>query len=211
MMEQCKENETMRNYKITVAGTGYVGLSIATLLSQHHQVTAVDIVPEKVELINNRKSPIQDDYIEEYLAQKELNLTATLDAKTAYTDADFVVIAAPTNYDRASDITLSDCWGYANIAPEMTDNNGLSCIVCHSPKGKNLYNEIIKDVNWKKMSFDDLIKYNSNYNKSAPMGERRESFWDEYNVLDKKELFIKIFNLRHMEFPKAEYLLIQKY
>ena len=73
----------------------------------------------------------------------------------------------------------------------MTDNNGLSCIVCHSPKGKNLYNEIIKDVNWKKMSFDDLIKYNSNYNKSAPMGERRESFWDEYNVLDKKELFAK--------------------
>ena len=89
----------MKNYKIAVAGTGYVGLSIATLLSQHHQVTAVDIVPEKVELINNRKSPIQDDYIEKYLAEKELNLTATLDAKTAYTDADFVVIAAPTNYD----------------------------------------------------------------------------------------------------------------
>ena len=74
-----------------------VGLSIATLLSQHHQVTAVDIVPEKVELINNRKSPIRDDYIEKYLAEKELNLTTTLDAKTAYTDADFVVIAAPTN------------------------------------------------------------------------------------------------------------------
>ena len=74
----------MKNYKIAVAGTGYVGLSIATLLSQHHQVTAVDIVPEKVELINNRKSPIQDDYIEKYLAEKELNLTATLDAKTAY-------------------------------------------------------------------------------------------------------------------------------
>ncbi len=87
----------MRNYKIAVAGTGYVGLSIATLLSQHHQVTAVDIVPEKVELINNRKSPIQDDYIEKYLAEKELNLTATLDAKVAYSDADFVVIAAPTN------------------------------------------------------------------------------------------------------------------
>lgn len=87
----------MKNYKIAVAGTGYVGLSIATLLSQHHQVTAVDIVPEKVELINNRKSPIQDDYIEEYLAEKELNLTATLDAKAAYSDADFVVIAAPTN------------------------------------------------------------------------------------------------------------------
>ena len=87
----------MKNYKIAVAGTGYVGLSIATLLSQHHQVTAVDIIPEKVDLINNRKSPIQDDYIEKYLAEKDLNLTATLDAKAAYSDADFVVIAAPTN------------------------------------------------------------------------------------------------------------------
>ena len=85
--------------KIAVAGTGYVGLSIATLLSQHHQVTAVDIIPEKVELINNKKSPIQDDYIEKYLAEKDLNLTATLDAKEAYSDADFVVIAAQTNYD----------------------------------------------------------------------------------------------------------------
>ena len=89
----------MEKRKIAVAGTGYVGLSIATLLSQHHQVTAVDIVPEKVELINNRKSPIQDDYIEKYFAEKELNLTATLDAKAAYSDADFVVIAVPTNYD----------------------------------------------------------------------------------------------------------------
>ena len=86
-----------KDYKIAVAGTGYVSLSIAALLSQHHQVTAVDIVPEKVDLINNRKSPIQDDYIEKYLAEKELNLTATLDAKAAYSDADFVVIAAPTN------------------------------------------------------------------------------------------------------------------
>ena len=88
-----------KDYKIAVAGTGYVGLSIATLLSQHHQVTAVDIIPEKVDMINNRRSPIQDDYIEKYLAEKELNLTATLDAKAAYSDADFVVIAAPTNYD----------------------------------------------------------------------------------------------------------------
>lgn len=88
-----------KDLKIAVAGTGYVGLSIATLLSQHHHVTAVDIVPEKVELINNKKSPIQDEYIEKYLAEKELDLTATLDAKEAYTDADFVVIAAPTNYD----------------------------------------------------------------------------------------------------------------
>ena len=85
--------------KIAVAGTGYVGLSIATLLSQHHEVTAVDIIPEKVELINQRKSPIQDEYIEKYLAEKPLHLTATLDAEAAYKDADFVIIAAPTNYD----------------------------------------------------------------------------------------------------------------
>lgn len=89
----------MKNYTIAVAGTGYVGLSIATLLSQNHKVYAVDIVPEKVELINNRKSPIQDEYIEKYLAEKDLDLTATLDAKSAYKKADFVVIAAPTNYD----------------------------------------------------------------------------------------------------------------
>ena len=88
-----------KDLKIAVAGTGYVGLSIATLLAQHHKVTAVDIVPEKVEMINNKKSPIQDEYIEKYLAEKKLDLTATLDAKEAYTDADFVVIAAPTNYD----------------------------------------------------------------------------------------------------------------
>ena len=84
---------------IAVAGTGYVGLSIATLLSQHHHVSAVDVIPEKVEKLNNRISPIQDDYIEKYLAEKELNLIATLDGKAAYKDADFVVIAAPTNYD----------------------------------------------------------------------------------------------------------------
>ena len=89
----------MKQYKIAVAGTGYVGLSIATLLSQHHQVTAVDVIPEKVEKINNRISPIQDEYIEKYFAEKDLNLTATLDGATAYKDADFVVIAAPTNYD----------------------------------------------------------------------------------------------------------------
>lgn len=88
-----------KNLKIAVAGTGYVGLSIATLLAQHHKVMAVDIIPEKVEQINNKKSPIQDEYIEKYLAEKELNLTATLDVKQAYSDADFVVIAAPTNYD----------------------------------------------------------------------------------------------------------------
>ena len=88
-----------KDIKVAVAGTGYVGLSIATLLSQHHQVTAVDVIPEKVEKLNNRISPIQDEYIEKYLAEKKLNLTATLDGRAAYADADFVVIAAPTNYD----------------------------------------------------------------------------------------------------------------
>lgn len=87
------------NRKIAVAGTGYVGLSLAVLLAQHNHVTAVDIIPEKVELINNKKSPIQDDYIEKYLAEKELDLAATLDGETAYKDAEFVIIAAPTNYD----------------------------------------------------------------------------------------------------------------
>lgn len=91
----------MKNYKIAVAGTGYVGLSIATLLSRHHHVTAVDIIPEKVEMINNRKSPIQDDCIEKYLAEKDLNLTATLDAKVAYSDADF------------------DCWMIGSVSPAM--------------------------------------------------------------------------------------------
>ena len=92
----------MRNFedlKIAVAGTGYVGLSIATLLSQHHRVTAVDVIPEKVEKINRRESPLQDRYIEEFFAEKELNLVATLDGAAAYSDADIVIIAAPTNYD----------------------------------------------------------------------------------------------------------------
>lgn len=88
----------MRDYRIAVAGTGYVGLSIATLLSQHHHVTAVDVIPEKVEMLSRRKSPIQDEYIEKYLAEKPLDLTSTLDGRRAYADADFVVIAAPTNY-----------------------------------------------------------------------------------------------------------------
>ena len=96
--EGCKVRD-FKDLKIAVAGTGYVGLSIATLLSQHHAVTAVDIIEEKVNLINNKKSPIQDEYIEKYLDEKDLDLTATLDAEAAYKDADFVVIAAPTNYD----------------------------------------------------------------------------------------------------------------
>ena len=99
MGKQEKEKIKIMDKKIAVAGTGYVGLSIATLLSQHHHVTAVDVIPEKVDLINRRKSPIQDEYIEKYLSEKELDLTAMLDGASAYRDADFVVIAAPTNYD----------------------------------------------------------------------------------------------------------------
>lgn len=99
----------MRQYNIAVAGTGYVGLSIATLLAQHNHVTAVDVIPEKVEKINNRISPIQDDYIEKYLSEKDLNLTATLDGATAYRDADFVVIAAPTNYDPVKNFFDTHC------------------------------------------------------------------------------------------------------
>lgn len=97
--ENHKDMVLDKKYRIAVAGTGYVGLSIATLLAQHNHVTAVDIIPEKVELINNKKSPIQDEYIEKYLAEKELDLTATLDGEAAYKDADFIIIAAPTNYD----------------------------------------------------------------------------------------------------------------
>ena len=95
---------------IAVAGTGYVGLSIATLLSQHHRVLAVDVIPEKVEKINNRISPIQDDYIEKYLAEKELELTATLDGAAAYREADFVVVAAPTNYDSVRNFLTHPMW-----------------------------------------------------------------------------------------------------
>ena len=100
----------MKTYKIAVAGTGYVGMSIATLLAQHHQVIAVDVIPEKVEKINHRVSPIQDEYIEKYLAEKPLNLTATLDGATAYRDADFVVIAAPTNYDPVKNYSIPHMW-----------------------------------------------------------------------------------------------------
>ncbi len=96
--------KSTKELTIAVAGTGYVGLSIATLLAQHHKVYAVDIIPEKVELINRKKSPIQDDYIEKYLMEKELDLTATTDGEDAYKRADFVVIAAPTNYDSSTHI-----------------------------------------------------------------------------------------------------------
>ena len=116
--------------KIAVAGTGYVGLSIATLLSQYHDVTAVDIIPEKVEMINHRKSPIQDDYIEKYLAEKDLHLTATLDAASAYKDAEFVVIAAPTNYD--SKKNFFDTSAVENVIRLVIENNPDAIMVIKS-------------------------------------------------------------------------------
>lgn len=124
-------NSTINHkYNIAVAGTGYVGLSIATLLSQHNHVTAVDIIPEKVELINNRKSPIQDEYIEKYLAEKDLDLTATLDGESAYKDADFVVIAAPTNYD--SKKNFFDCSAVEAVIELVLEVNPTATMVIKS-------------------------------------------------------------------------------
>ena len=125
-----KKNIIDKKYKIAVAGTGYVGMSIATLLSQHNHVTAVDIVPEKVDLINQKLSPIQDDYIEKYLAEKDLDLTATLDAKSAYKDADFVVIAAPTNYD--SKKNFFDCSAVEDVIETVLDVNPDATMVIKS-------------------------------------------------------------------------------
>ncbi len=119
-----------RKYKIAVAGTGYVGLSIAVLLSQNNAVKAVDIIPEKVELINNKKSPIQDDYIEKYLAEKELDLTATLDTESAYKDADFVVIAAPTNYDSRKN--FFDTSAVENVVETVMEVNPKAIMVIKS-------------------------------------------------------------------------------
>ena len=118
------------NMKIAVAGTGYVGLSMATLLSQHNKVVAVDIVPEKVEMINNRLSPVQDEYIEKYFAQKDLDLTATLDASAAYADADFVVIAAPTNYD--SRLNFFDTSAVESVIEKVIEVNPSAIMVIKS-------------------------------------------------------------------------------
>lgn len=138
------------NIKIAVAGTGYVGLSIATLLSQHHQVTAVDIIPEKVDLINQRKSPIQDDYIEKYLAEKDLNLTATTDGAKAYSDADFVVIAAPTNYDPVKNYFDTSHVEEVIELVKSVNPNAIMVIKSTIPVG---YTEMIR----KKMDTDNVI------------------------------------------------------
>ena len=139
-----------KNIKIAVAGTGYVGLSIATLLSQHHQVTAVDVIPEKVDLINQHKSPIQDDYIEKYLAEKELNLTATLDGAKAYSDADFVVIAAPTNYDPVKNYFDTSHVEEVIELVKSVNPNAIMVIKSTIPVG---YTEMIR----KKMDTDNII------------------------------------------------------
>ena len=139
-----------KNIKIAVAGTGYVGLSIATLLSQHHQVTAVDVIPEKVDLINQRKSPIQDDYIEKYLAEKELNLTATLDGAKAYSDADFVVIAAPTNYDPVKNYFDTSHVEEVIELVKSVNPNAIMVIKSTIPVG---YTEMIR----KKMNSENII------------------------------------------------------
>ena len=139
-----------KNIKIAVAGTGYVGLSIATLLSQHHHVTAVDVIPEKVKLINQRKSPIQDDYIEKYLAEKQLDLTATLDGAQAYSDADFVVIAAPTNYDPVKNYFDTSHVEEVIELVKSVNPNAIMVIKSTIPVG---YTEMIR----KKMNTDNVI------------------------------------------------------
>lgn len=140
----------MKEYKIAVAGTGYVGLSIAILLSQHHRVTAVDVIPEKVDLINQRKSPIQDDYIEKYLAEKELNLIATLDGEKAYSDADFVVIAAPTNYDPIKNYFDTSHVEEVIALVKRVNPNAIMVIKSTIPVG---YTESVR----KKMNTDNII------------------------------------------------------
>ena len=139
-----------KNTKIAVAGTGYVGLSIATLLSQHHRVTAVDVIPEKVDLINRHKSPIQDDYIEKYLAEKDLNLTATTDGAKAYSDADFVVIAAPTNYDPVKNYFDTSHVEEVIELVKSVNPNAIMVIKSTIPVG---YTEMIR----KKMDTDNII------------------------------------------------------
>ena len=139
-----------KDTKIAVAGTGYVGLSIATLLSQHHHVTAVDVIPEKVNLINQRKSPIQDDYIEKYLAEKDLSLTATLDGAKAYADADFVVIAAPTNYDPVKNYFDTSHVEEVIELVKSVNPNAIMVIKSTIPVG---YTEMIR----KKMNTDNII------------------------------------------------------
>lgn len=151
MIQIIGEELKMSNLKIAVAGTGYVGLSIATLLAQHNKVTAVDIVPEKVTLINNKKSPIQDEYIEKYLAEIQLDLTATLDAKVAYSDADFVVIAAPTNYDSSKN--FFDTSAVEEVIEQVMEYNPNAIMVIKSTIPVGYTESIRKEIGSKNIIF----------------------------------------------------------
>lgn len=135
-------------YKIAVAGTGYVGMSLAGLLAQHNTVTAVDIVPERVEMVNRRKSPIRDDYIEKYLSERELDLKATLDAAGAYADADYIIIAAPTNYDPKQD--FFDCSAVENVLetvlPACKERRKEPAVVNKEHRSRRLYRERVQEV-----------------------------------------------------------------
>ncbi len=152
----------MKQYNIAVAGTGYVGLSIATLLAQHNHVTAVDVIPEKVELINSRKSPIQDEYIEKYLAEKDLDLRATLDGAEAYRNADFVVIAAPTNYDPVKNYFDTHC--IEDVIDLVLSVNPDAVMVIKStiPVGycRNLYVKYAQKLSGKGLTTNDSPKFN---------------------------------------------------
>lgn len=182
--EKNEENENMKNYKIAVAGTGYVGLSLSVLLAQHNQVMAVDIVQAKVDMINNHKSPIQDDYIEKYLAEKELNLTATLDAKAAYSDADFVVIAAPTNYD--SHTQHFDTYVRKN-AEHGVENKELSKRISALPGKKNEAGGAIKFV---PLSSEELSK--ANYKELVETRHSIRHFSDKPVELERVENAVKL-------------------
>ncbi len=151
----------MRSYNIAVAGTGYVGLSIATLLAQHNHVTAVDVIPEKVDLINRRKSPIQDEYIEKYLAEKDLDLTATLDGASAYADADFVVIAAPTNYDPVKNYFDTHCIEDVIDLVLGVNPNAVMVIKSTIPVGycRNLYVKYAKKLKTNDSKTNDFLKF----------------------------------------------------
>lgn len=152
---------TMRSYNIAVAGTGYVGLSIATLLAQHNHVTAVDVIPEKVDLINQRKSPIQDEYIEKYLAEKDLDLTAILDGASAYADADFVVIAAPTNYDPVKNYFDTHCIEDVIDLVLSVNPNAVMVIKSTIPVGycRNLYVKYAKKLKTNDSKTNDFLKF----------------------------------------------------
>lgn len=181
-----------RKYCIAVAGTGYVGLSIATLLAQHHRVYAVDIIPEKVQLINDRKSPIQDDYIERYLSEKELNLTATLNAKFAYSNADFVVIAAPTNYD--TEKNYFDTSAVENVIQLVMECNPNAIMVIKSTIPVGFTASVREKYNCKNILFSPefLRESKALYDNLYPSRIIVGTDMDDPNLLNAAHIFAKM-------------------